>query len=446
MNQTLKRILINHKEQDFSDKITKLQNKLFKKARFQKYLGKNSLQVLRIVQAVGNKKTGTSALLHYTKRYDTVNLSHDELKIPKIKLKRAHNDLKKNNPRLLYSIRKAIKNVKKYQAEIFFENKLSHHGIKYTPLESIGICVPGASAPLPSSVIMTAVPAQVAGVEKIVIVSPPRYRSSPRYKGTIHPVTLAVCYELGLTEVYRVGGAQAIAALAMGTPPLPKVHKIVGPGNEWVQTAKKMVFGYVDIDSIAGPSEVLILATQQANPTWVAADMLSQTEHAPGSAILFTDSASFAQHVLEELESQVYKLDRASDTMKFLKQYSLICVFKNMNDAINKANDFAPEHLQIQCGRKSRQIAKQIKNAGAIFIGAYTPVAVGDYWAGPSHTLPTGSTAKFFSAVTSNDFIKSSSIIEYTQQQLADAADDIVRLALTEGLDAHAKSIQKRME
>jgi len=287
---------------------------------------------------------------------------------------------------------------------------------------------------------MTAVPAQVAGVEEMAVVSP------PRYNGTIHPVILGVCHELGITEVYRIGGAQAVAALACEKGTIPKVDKIVGPGNKWVQTAKLIVFGYVDVDSVAGPSEVLIIANSQANPAWVAADMLSQAEHDPGRAFLFTDSQELAEKVLDELKKQVERLVRARQTTRYLKEFSAIVVFEDMRDVVEQANEFAAEHLQIQCGEKSREIADKIENAGAIFIGDYTPVAVGDYWAGPSHTLPTGQTAKFFSALTSNDFVKSTSIIEYNKQQLAQSAEDIIRLAETEGLDAHARSVRIRQQ
>jgi histidinol dehydrogenase len=287
---------------------------------------------------------------------------------------------------------------------------------------------------------MTAVPAQVAGVKEVVVISPPRYESS------IHPVILAVCKELGIDEVYRIGGAQAVAALAQGTETIRRVEKIVGPGNQWVQMAKREVFGVVDIDSIAGPSEVLIIANGDANPAWVAADMLSQAEHDPGSAILFTDSQEIAEKVIDELERQVNKIDRVDGTIECLKKFSGVVVFKDISDAIKWANDFASEHLEIQCSDKSKEIADKIVNAGAIFIGDYSPVAVGDYWAGPSHTLPTGMTAKFFSALSANDFIKSTSIIEYDKEKLAESAEDIIRLAEVEGLDAHAKSIRIRQQ
>ena len=288
---------------------------------------------------------------------------------------------------------------------------------------------------------MTAVPAQVAGVESIAIISPPRYH------GSIHPVILAACCEIGVTEVYRLGGAQAVAALAYGTETIERVYKIVGPGSTWVQMAKRQIFGLrTDIDSIAGPSEVLIIAGKDANPAWVAADMLSQAEHAPGSAIVFTDSQTLAEEIIQHVTDQAAKLDRSEDTIKCLIDYSGVAVFPNLDEVIENANDFAAEHLQIQCGDQSRAISEKIDNAGAIFIGAHTPVAVGDYWAGPSHTLPTGTSAKFFSALSSNDFVKSTSIIEYSKEMLAADSDDIIRLAMTEGLDAHANSVRIRQQ
>jgi histidinol dehydrogenase len=380
---------------------------------------------------------GDAAVAEYTERFDKVKLSASEFRVPADDLKAAHASL---DTALLATLRKSIANVRKYQSEIFIGTKNTHPGIRYTPLKRAACCIPGASAPLPSTVIMTAVPAQVAGVKEIVILSP------PRYEGSIHPVILGLCYELGITECYRLGGAQAVAALAWGTETIAKVDKIVGPGHDVVQLAKKECFGLVDMDSFAGPSDVLIVANEQANPAWVAADMLSQAEHNPGAGIVVTDSADFAQKVLAELETQCAQLDRAEATEKCLLAYSGIVVCENMDAVIDWANDFAAEHLQVQCGEQSKAISEKLVNAGAMFIGPYTPVAVGDYYAGPSHTLPTRQTSKFFSAVTSNDFVKSTSIIEYTQQQLADAADDIVRLAMTEGLDAHAKSVQKRVE
>ena len=385
-------------------------------------------------------ESGDEAVIKYTEKFDGVKLTPEQFRVNQRDLKKAHEQIA---PEFLSSIRKSIENVKKYQKEIFIGNNKncsSGTGIKYTPIKRVGICVPGASTPLPSTVIMCAVPAQVAGVEEIVVVSP------PRYKGSIHPVILAVCYELGIDEVYRIGGAQAVAALNFETKTIKRVDKIVGPGNQWVQTAKQLVFGDVAIDSIAGPSEVLIIANDKANPAWVAADMLSQAEHAPGCAYLFTVSRKIAEQVLQELKKQTGQLKRKDETIECLKKSSGVVLFRDMDDLIERANEFAAEHLQIQCGDESRKIADQIKNAGAIFIGDYSPVAVGDYWAGPSHTLPTGISAGFFSALSANDFIKSTSIIEYDKKKLAESAEDIIRLAEAEGLDAHAKSIKIRQE
>ena len=404
-------------------------------AEYLKSRGDFAETVRNIVADVAQR--GDAAVAEYTEKFDNVKLDASEFRISEDDLKAAHESL---DAALLKSLRKSIANVRKYQSEIFIGNKTTHPGIRYSPLARVAVCIPGASAPLPSTVIMTAIPAQVAGVKEIVVLSP------PRYEGSIHPVILGLCYELGITEVYRLGGAQAVAAAAWGTETIQKVDKIVGPGHDVVQLAKKECFGLVDMDSFAGPSDVLIVANDQANPAWVAADMLSQAEHDPGAGVVVTDSADFAKKVLAELEIQCAKLDRAEATEKCLLAYSGIVVCENMDAVIDWANDFAAEHLQVQCAGQSKAVSEKLINAGAIFIGPYTPVAVGDYYAGPSHTLPTRQTSKYFSAVTSNDFVKSTSIIEYTQQQLTDAADDIVRLALTEGLDAHAKSVQKRIE
>ena len=391
--------------------------------------------VRSIVESVGAE--GDAAVARFCERFDKVTLSPAQFRISPEELRAAHERL---DPDLLDCLRGAIVNVRRYQSEIFIGNKPSSTGIRYRPLRRVGLCIPGASAPLPSTVIMTAVPAQVAGVEEIVVVSP------PRHQGTIHPVILGLCHELGITEVYRLGGAHAVAAMAFGTESIAKVDKIVGPGHDVVQLAKKEVYGLVDIDSFAGPSDVLIVANDEANPAWVAADMLSQAEHDPGAGLLVTDSEALARAVLAELEKQTPQLDRAEATAKCLLAYSGILVFDSMDAVIEWANDFAAEHLQVQCGDRSREIAGRLVNAGAIFIGSWSPVAVGDYWAGPSHTLPTRQTSKFFSAVTGNDFVKSTSIIEYTEAQIKQAGDKIIKLAQTEGLDAHAKSIQKRLE
>jgi histidinol dehydrogenase len=433
VNKELDKILISFSQPDFGNMLSKLRFAVIHAARFRIDSEENE-QLRSIVKDVMN--LGDNAVAKYTEKFDGVKLTPEQFKVNQNELENAHKEI---DTKLLNSLRKAIENIRKYQEEIFVGN-FKRPGIKYTPIKRVGICIPGASVPLPSTVTMTVVPAQIAGVKEIAVASP------PKYQGSIHPVILAVCYELGIDEVYRIGGAQAIAALARGTNMIRKVYKIVGPGNAWVQMAKREVFGPVDVDSIAGPSEVLILANEKANPAWIAADMLSQAEHSPGSAVAFTDSQKVGQKILEELKKQIKQLDREEQTINCLVEFGKIAVFEKMDDAVEWANEFAPEHLEIQCGDKSREIADKIENAGAIFIGDYSPVAVGDYWAGPSHTLPTGMTAKFFSALSANDFIKSTSIIEYDKKQLADSAEDIIRLAEAEGLDAHAKSIKIRQQ
>ncbi|NLK42438.1 MAG: histidinol dehydrogenase [Planctomycetes bacterium] len=434
MKMTFDELLMAASEPGFEQRMRQLRRE-HSMSEFLKDRAELADTVRQIVADVGRR--GDAAVAQYTERFDKIALLPQEFRIPQEALAAAHAQL---DTALLNTLRKAIANIRRYQSEIFIGDKNTHPGIRYTPLNRVGLCIPGASAPLPSTVMMTAIPAQVAGVREVVVVSP------PRWNGSIHPVILGVCFELGITEVYRLGGAQAVAALAWGTETIGKVDKIVGPGHDVVQLAKKEVFGLVDMDSFAGPSDVLIVANEQANPAWVAADMLSQAEHDPGAGIVVTDSLSLARAVLGELQKQVPLLNRAEATARCLKAYSGIVVCESMDAVIAWANDFAAEHLQVQCGSDSRAVAERLTNAGAIFIGPFTPVAVGDYWAGPSHTLPTRQTSKYFSALTSNDFIKSSSIIEYSRDDLAAAGEEIVRLALVEGLDAHAKSVLKRLE
>jgi histidinol dehydrogenase len=437
MPHELDQILISSAGADFEKRLKKFHSKMMRAARFAGYGSEENQQVIDILRNVADH--GDKAVAEYTEKFDGVKLTPEQFRVGRDELEKANREI---NQDILASLRQAIENVRSYQKDIMIDRENLPRGIRYTPIRRVGICVPGASAPLPSTVVMTAVPAQVAGVKEIVVVSP------PRHNGSIHPVILAVCCELGIDEVYRIGGAQAVAALASGTGAIGKVDKIVGPGNKWVQAAKKNVAGdYVGIDSIAGPSEVLIIANEQANPAWIAADMLSQAEHAAdSSAIVVTDSEPLANDVLRELGEQVKELPRTQAAKESLKKFSAIVVVEDMDRAIEIADDFASEHLEVQCGRQSRDIAEKINNAGAIFIGSYTPVAVGDYWAGPSHTLPTGMRAKFASALTSNDFLKSISIVEYDQEMLAASSDDIVRLAEIEGLDAHANSVRIRQQ
>lgn len=437
MPHELDRILVASSRPGFEKKIERFRSAMARAARFADYGSQENQQVVDILRNVADR--GDEAVAEYTEKFDGVKLKPEQFRVSRDELDRANQEI---NQDVLACLREAIENVRAYQKDILIDVDNAPRGIRYTPIKRVGVCVPGASAPLPSTVVMTAVPAQVAGVKEIAVVSP------PRHEGSIHPVILAVCCELGIDEVYRIGGAQAVAALATGTETIAKVDKIVGPGNKWVQAAKKNVAGdYVGIDSIAGPSEVLIIANEQANPAWIAADMLSQAEHAAdSSAIVITDSQTLAEDVLKELKQQVMELSRTKAAKESLKKFSAIVVVENMEQAIEMADDFASEHVEVQCGRKSRDIAEQITNAGAIFIGPYSPVAVGDYWAGPSHTLPTGTRAKFASALTSNDFLKSISVIEYDQEMLAASAEDIIQLAKVEGLDAHARSIRIRQQ
>ena len=434
MAKRFQNIVIDHTNPNFNDKMQQLRNE----HSMSDYIRTHEEIVNRVRVVVKDiAENGDKALANYTEKFDGVKLSPNEFKVTEQDMADAHANL---DPELLGSIKMAIENVKQYQSEIFIGDKNTNPRIRYNALNRVCLCIPGASAPLPSSVIMTAVPAIIAGVKEIVAVS------APRYNGNIHPTILATCYELGITEVYRVSGAQAVAAMAWGTETIEKVDKIVGPGGDYVQLAIREVFGLIDTVSFAGPSDVLIVADENAKPAWVAADILSQAEHDPGAGILVTACKELADKVLDELDTQVDQLDRSEGTAKCLEKFSAIVLLKNFDDVLEFANDFAAEHLQIQCGQKSRDVAAQIRNAGAIFIGDYTPVAVGDYWAGPSHTLPTRQTTKYFSAVTSNDFIKSSSIIEYDKQTLAQSADHIVRLATTEGLTAHANSVKIRQD
>ncbi|UCG56856.1 MAG: histidinol dehydrogenase [Phycisphaerales bacterium] len=440
MAPKFEQILILSSQSDFEEKIARLRSEMLLAARSAGYGSEQGKVVVDILHDVAER--GDEAVAEYTEKFDSVRLTPEQFGLSRAELKAAH---EATDTAVLDSLRKAIRNVREYQRKIFIGNRSDFSegtGIRYTPLRRVGVCVPGAAAPLPSTVIMTVVPAQVAGVKEIAVVSP------PRHKGSIHPVILAVCHELGVDEVYRIGGVQAVAALASEEGNIPKVDMIVGPGNKWVQSAKKNVSGdYVGIDCIAGPSEALIVANEQANPAWVAADMLGQAEHGPdSSAIVVTDSEQTAKAVLEELKKQVGQLPRAEDAKASLLSYSRIIVVDDMDMAIQIADDFAAEHLEVQCGDESREIANGISNAGAIFVGPYTPVAVGDYWAGPSHTLPTGTRAKFSSALTSNDFVKSISVVEYDKERLAASADDIVRLAEVEGLDAHARSVKIRLD
>ncbi|MFI4910580.1 MAG: histidinol dehydrogenase [Sedimentisphaeraceae bacterium JB056] len=432
MNKKLKDILTSKNDNDFQQKMQDIR----REHSMAEWL-RNNKEIADRVRGVVTEvaERGDEAVSEFTERFDNVTLTAADFRVSDDYLRQAHADIDQS---LLADLRMAIDNVKEYQSSIFVGNNETE-GIRYRPLNRIAVCIPGASAPLPSTLIMTAVPAMVAGVKEIVVITP------PRFKGNINPVIAALCYELGIKEVYRIGGAQAVAALAWGTDTIEKVDKIVGPGNDYVQMAKKEVFGLCDMDSFAGPSDVLIVADENAKADWVAADMLSQAEHNPGAALLVTSSSKLAGNVLRELETQCSELSRSDETFECLIKYSAIIVVDDLDEMIDFANDFAAEHLEVQCGQASMQVADRIQNAGAIFIGDYSPVAVGDYWAGPSHTLPTRQSSKYFSALTSNEFVKSSSIINYSKDMLMKNGKGVIAIAKTEGLDAHAASVEKRI-
>jgi histidinol dehydrogenase len=310
---------------------------------------------------------------------------------------------------------------------------------RYVPLARVGVCVPGGAAAYPSTVLMTAVPAQAAGVREIAVVAP------PTKFGANNPDLLATCAELGITEVYRVGGAQGVAALAYGIEGLPKVDKIVGPGNLFVALAKKFVYGEVDIDSIAGPSEVVVIADETANPKFVAADLLAQAEHAPGASVLVSWSQPLLDATFVELERQVRQLSRSELTVQSLQQFGALVLVRDAAQACAIADLLAPEHLHVST-ENPRELLKHIRNAGATFLGHYSPVALGDYVAGPSHVLPTSGTARWASGLSANDFLRAGSVIEYSPTALEQAAPDVQTMAEKEGLTAHRASIDVRLQ
>ena len=386
---------------------------------------------------------GDEALFEYTKKFDGAELSADNIRVTQAEIQEA---LSQVDPSLLAVMKKSMKNIREYHEKqkqySWFDSKPNGTilGQKVTALSSVGVYVPGGKAAYPSSVLMNIIPAEVAGVEKIVMVTP------PGKDGKVNPVTLIAAHLAGATEVYKVGGAQAIAALAFGTKSIPRVNKIVGPGNIFVALAKKAVYGHVSIDSIAGPSEILVLADETANPRFVAADLLSQAEHDElASAILVTTSMELAEKVSAEAEAFVQKLSRKAILEKSLENYGYILVADSMEDAIETANAIASEHLEIVT-KNPFEVMTKIQNAGAIFMGEYSSEPLGDYFAGPNHVLPTNGTAKFFSPLGVDDFIKKSSIIYYSREALEAVHTDIESFAEAEHLTAHANSVRVRFE
>ena len=386
---------------------------------------------------------GDKALFDYTLKFDKYNLNAENIRVTAEEIKAAYTQL---DEELIQVIKKSAENIRAFHTKQLRNSWFDARedgtilGMKISPIARAGVYVPGGKAAYPSSVLMNVIPAKVAGVGEIIMTTP------PGTDGRVDPGTLVAADIAGVDTIYKVGGAQAIAAMAFGTPSIPKVDKITGPGNIFVALAKKAVYGYVSIDSIAGPSEILVLADETANPRYVAADLLSQAEHDElASAILITTSRQLAEQVSVEVDRFVEQLSRKEIMQKSLDNYGYILVAENMKDAIEAVNEIASEHLEILTANPF-EVMTRIKNAGAIFLGEYASEPLGDYFAGPNHILPTNGTAKFFSPVNVDDFIKKTSIISYSREALEKVHKDIERFAESEGLTAHANSIKVRFE
>ena len=397
--------------------------------------------VAEIIQNVRQNKD--KALFEYTEKFDHSKMDAAHIRVTKEEIQAAYESL---DPEFIRVMKKSAQNIREFHEKqkrnswIETKDDGSILGQRIIPIEISGVYVPGGKAAYPSSVLMNVVPAKVAGVSRIIMTTP------PQKDGTVNPGTLAAADIAGVDEIYKVGGAQAIAAMAFGTESIPKVDKITGPGNIFVALAKKACFGYVSIDSIAGPSEILVIADETANPRYVAADLLSQAEHDEmASAILITTSESLAEKVSEEIDGFLKTLSRAEIIQKSLDHYGYAFVAENMEDAVEAAIAIASEHLEIITANPY-EVMTQIKNAGAIFLGTYSSEPLGDYYAGPNHILPTNRTARFFSPLSVDDFVKKTSLISYSRQALEAAHNDIELFAKQEGLTAHANSIAVRFE
>lgn len=400
------------------------------------------LRPSQVVQRVCDevRLRGLEAVLHYSQKLDGAELSGQTLRVSQEELARCHAEA---DPRFLATLRRIRDNILKFQQALLPTDLRmptpggGSLGQRWLPVDRVGICVPGGAAAYPSTVLMTAVPAQAAGVGQLAVVAPPT-----RF-GSYNADLLATCRELGITEVYRVGGAQAVAALAYGVEGLPKVDKIVGPGNLFVALAKKLVYGEVDIDSVAGPSEVVIIGDDSTRPDYAAADLIAQAEHSPGASILVTWSRQLWEETATELKRQLAGLERGALARESLEEFGALILVGDADEACRVADAIAPEHLHIATGNGEALLAK-IRHAGAVFLGPYSPVAVGDYFAGPSHVLPTGGTARFFSPLSALDFLRGTSVIEFTRDDLAVAREHIGRMADAEQLSAHRASVEIR--
>lgn len=388
------------------------------------------------------EQRGLEAVLEYSRKLDGAELDAQSLRVPLSELQQAHAAV---SPEFISTVRRIRENLLRFQRAILHKDvqiEIEGGGSlrqRYLPLERVGLCVPGGAAAYPSTVLMTAVPAQAAGVKQLAVVAPP----TPY--GSYNQDLLATCHELGVDEVYRVGGAQAVAALAYGCEGVVRVDKIVGPGNLFVALAKRHVYGEVDIDSIAGPSEVIVVADETTPARYAAADLIAQAEHSPGSAVLITWHEPLVEAVAAELENQLSTLERSELTRSALEDFGALITVADRDHAAKLCDELATEHLHIAC-RDPEALLDQVRCAGAVFLGPHSPVPVGDYVAGPSHVLPTGATARFASGLSSNDFLRSNSVIAFTEKTLRHHAEDAVRLANKEGLTGHAKAITQRME
>lgn len=398
----------------------------------------------RVEDIVGNvRQNGDKAVLEYTTMFDKVELSSDKLRVTEDEIKEAYT---KVDAKLVEVIKKSRDNISSFHEKQKEKSWLSTEtegvivGQMYTPLEVVGVYVPGGTAAYPSSVLMNIMPAKVAGVSKVIMSTP------PGKDGKVNPAILVAANEAGADEIYKVGGAQAVAALAFGTATIPKVDKIVGPGNIYVAMAKRTVYGYCDIDMIAGPSEIMVVADETANPVFVAADLLSQAEHdVLSSSLLVTTSEAIAKEVQRELGAQLKTLQRREIAEKSINDYGAIIIVESIRDAAAVVNRIAPEHLEL-CIEDPFGALGNIKNAGAIFLGNYSSEPLGDYFAGPNHVLPTSGTARFFSPLNLSDFVKKSSIISYSKDALEKVKDDVILFAESEGLDGHANAIRVRFQ
>ncbi len=415
---------------------------------FEKLVNRSQVDVSDVQKRVEDiitniRKNGDKAVFEYTKLFDKVELYGGNIKVTGTEIEDAY---KKVDAKLIEVIKKAKQNIESFHVKQKENSWFSPQdngvllGQIFRPLEVVGVYVPGGTAPLPSSVLMNVIPAKVAGVERIVMATP------PGKDGNINPVILVAANEAGADEIYKMGGAQAVAALAFGTDTIPKVDKITGPGNIYVNMAKRMVYGYCDIDMFAGPSEIMVVADKTANPKYAAADLLSQAEHdVLAASILVTVSEDFAKEAQNEIIRQTGYLSRKDIIEKSIESYGAVVVVNNMDEAVQLVNRIAPEHLEL-CVEDPFSLIGSIKNAGAIFLGHYASEPLGDYFAGPNHVLPTSGTARFFSPLNVGEFMKKSSVISYTRKALEGVKDDVILFAEAEGLTAHANAIKVRFE